>query len=201
VWRARELYGRALATFEELGLPVDADTVSLSSGRVEMLAGDPDAAERELRRGYDYFSRLGERYLLSSVAGLLAEALAAQGRFDDAGALSIETEELAAADDIEAQTLWRSVRAKVLAARGALVEAEALAREAVDLLSPTDDVLNQVGALACLASVLALAGDEAEATALLEQARTLAAAKGSAVMQARLGELRAQPLPVELSLD
>ena len=73
--------------------------------------------------------------------------------------------------------------------------------ERLNLLAATDDVLNQVGALACLASVLALAGDDAEATALLEQARAVAAAKGSAVMQARLGELRAQPLPVELSLD
>ena len=88
---------------------------SFSSGRVELLAGDAAAAERELRRGYDYFSRLGERYLLSSVAGLLAEALGAQGRLDEAEALSRETEALAAEDDVEAQTLWRSTRAKVLA--------------------------------------------------------------------------------------
>ena len=59
---ARELYRRALATFEELGLLIDAAGVSLHSGRVELLAGDPAAAERELRRGYEYFSRLGERY-------------------------------------------------------------------------------------------------------------------------------------------
>ena len=77
--RARELYGQALGDVRGARLPVDAATVSFSSGRVELLAGDAAAAERELRRGYDYFSRLGERYLLSSVAGLLAEAVARTG--------------------------------------------------------------------------------------------------------------------------
>src|SRR5207247_1574925 len=104
--RARELYRRALATFEELGLLIDAAGVSLHSGRVELLADEPEAAERELRRGYEYLCRLGERYLRSSVAGLLAEAVAAQGRMDDAEALALETEELAAEDDVDAQTLW-----------------------------------------------------------------------------------------------
>jgi ATP/maltotriose-dependent transcriptional regulator MalT len=123
---ARELYRRALATFEELGLLIDAAGLSLLSGRVELLAGDPAAAERELRRGYEYLSRLGERYLRSSVAGLLAEAVAAQGRVDDAEALASETEELAADDDVDAQTLWRLAKAKVLAHRGELEGAETL---------------------------------------------------------------------------
>jgi class 3 adenylate cyclase/tetratricopeptide (TPR) repeat protein len=193
--RARELYGQALATFEELGLPVDAATVSFASGRVELLAGDAVAAERDLRRGYDYFSRLGERYLLSSVAGLLAEALGSQGRIDEAEALSRETEELAAEDDVEAQALWRTTRARVLASRDELEEAEALAREAVELLEPTDDVLNQVNALACLASVLLRAGVESEARSLLARARELARAKGSPVMIERLGELDAHLAP------
>src|SRR5512132_1259065 len=193
--RARELYGQALATFEELGLPVDAATVSFASGRVELLAGDAVAAERDLRRGYDYFSRLGERYLLSSVAGLLAEALGSQGRIDEAEALSRETEELAAEDDVEAQALWRTTRARVLASRDELEEAEALAREAVELLEPTDDVLNQVNALACLASVLLLAGDEPEGNDVLARARELAQAKGSPVILERLGHVYAQLAP------
>jgi hypothetical protein len=105
---------------------------------------------------------LGERYLLSSVAGLLADALAALGR-PDGPRRFIETESLAADDDVEAQTLWRCARANVLATRGELVEAEALAREAVELLEPTDDVLNQINAFACLASVLLLTGSEERA--------------------------------------
>jgi class 3 adenylate cyclase len=191
--RARKLYRSALATFEELGLPVDAATVSLSSGSVELLAGDPVAAERELRRGYDYFSRLGERYLLSSVAGLLGEALGAQGRLEEAEALSLETEDLAAHDDIDPQTLWRLTRATALSARGELDEAEALAREAVELLFSTDYVVNQVRALACLARILLLDGAGAEGRDLLARAHELALAKGSSVMVERLGELDAEP--------
>ena len=66
--RARELYTRARAMFEELGLHIDASTLCLSSSFVELLAGDAEAAERELRRGYDHLAALGERYVLSSVA-------------------------------------------------------------------------------------------------------------------------------------
>jgi tetratricopeptide (TPR) repeat protein len=187
--RARELCRDALATFEELDLRIDAATVSLDSSRVELLAGDAGAAERELRRGYDYLSRIGERYLLSSVAGLLAEAMVAQGRLEEAEALSLEVEEIAADDDVDAQTLWRLARAKVLARRGEVEQAEALAREAVRLLEPTDYVVNQIDGLACLASVLLLAGNEAESRSLLARARALATAKGSPVMDERLGRL------------
>jgi len=193
--RARELYDEALATFEELALPIDGATVPFSSGRVLLLSGDAAAAEGDLRKAYDYLSSLGERYLLSSVAGLLADALAALGRLDEAEALSIETEDLAAEDDVEAQTLWRCARANVLASRGELVEAEALAREAVELLEPTDDVLNQINAFACLASVLLLAGSEQEGSGVLARARALAEAKGSPVMFARLSGLGAAPAP------
>jgi tetratricopeptide (TPR) repeat protein len=192
---ARELYRRALATFEELGLPVDAATVSISSGPIELLAGDAAAAERELRRGYEYFERLGERYLLSSLAGLLAEAVGAQGRMDEAEALAFEVAELASEDDIDAQMRWRQMRAKVLAERGELAEAEALARQAVDLLSQTDDVVNKISALACLASVLPGGGTDPEARNLIAEARDLALAKGSRAMLERLGELDAEPAP------
>jgi class 3 adenylate cyclase/tetratricopeptide (TPR) repeat protein len=185
---ARELYRRGLGTFEELGLLVDAAGVSLHSGRVELLAGDAGAAERELRRGYEHLSQIGERYLRSSVAGLLAEAVGAQGRTDDAAALAAEAEQLSADDDVDAQTLWRIAKAKVLADRGELLGAETLAREAVELLAPTDYVLNQVDALACLASVLLLAGDGPEAHELLDRASVLCRAKGSAIMLERLGE-------------
>ena len=155
--RARALYRRALAMFEELGLAVDAATVSMEFGRAELLA-DAVAAEHALRRGYDYFSQVGERYLRSSIAGLLAEALFEQGLLTESEALTEETEKLAAADDVDAQTLWRVVRARILADRGERGAAEQLAREAVELLEPTDYVISRLNAFSCLALVVMLDG-------------------------------------------
>src|SRR6202000_2432682 len=52
---------------------------------VGLITGDPVAAERHARQGYETVRAMGERggYLLD-LAGLLAEALYAQGRFDEA---------------------------------------------------------------------------------------------------------------------
>ena len=190
--RARELYTRARAMFEELGLHVDASTLSLSSAHVELLAGNPEAAERELRRGYDHLAALGERYLLSSVAGLLAEALFDAERFEEAEDAALATEELADESDVDAQSLWRTTRAKILAQRGSLAEAEALAREAVELLAPTDGIVTKVAATTDLARILLLAGRDEEARALIEDARGMAERKGSRVMVDRLDELAAE---------
>ncbi|HEY7693115.1 MAG TPA: adenylate/guanylate cyclase domain-containing protein [Gaiellaceae bacterium] len=190
--QARDLYRRARAMFEELGLHVDASTLSLSSAHVELLAGNPDEAERELRRGYDHLASLGERYLLSSVAGLMAEALVAGGRFEEAEDAALATEELADESDADAQSLWRLTRAKILAHRGSLAEAESLAREAVDLLAPTDGVVTKIGANADLARILLHAGREDEARTLIEDARGMAERKGSRVLVERLDELAAE---------
>ena len=198
--RARDLYTRARAMFEELGLHVDASTLCLSSSRVELLAGDPEAAERELRRGYEHLEALGERYLLSSIAGLLAEALVASDRLDEALQATRTTEELADEGDVDAQTLWRSTRAKVLALRGSLTEAEALARDAVAILAPTDDVVSQVAASADLAWILLQAGQEGEAQTLIADARALAERKGSLVMVERLDALLAGVAPAQPAL-
>ena len=194
--RARELYSRARSMFEELGLHVDASTLCLSSAFVELLAGDPQAAERELRRGYDHLASLGERYVLPSIAGLLADALIASGRFDEAEDAVLVTEELADDGDVDAQSLWRTMRAKVLAQRGMLAEAEVLARQAVELLAPTDGLVTKVAAQADLARILLLVGREDEARSLIEDARAMAVQKGSRVMVDRLDELGAGVAPV-----
>ena len=115
---ARALYLRAREMLEALGGPVMAATVSLDSARVELLAGDPVAAERELRRDYDVLESIGERYALSTLAGLLGYALLQQGRIDAAIAATEAAEQMAAADDVESHSLWRRVRAAAVTASG-----------------------------------------------------------------------------------
>jgi ATP/maltotriose-dependent transcriptional regulator MalT len=181
---------------------VDAATVALSAGQVELLAGDAEAAETALRRGYEYFASVGERYLQSSLAGLLAEAVFVQGRWDEAEALARETEKLAAADDVDAQMLWRLQQARVSAVRGEVADAERLAREAVELLEPTDNVVSKIPALATLALVLRLAGNAQEAEDRLTLARELADAKGSPIVLEQvpgLADIPASPAPMPRS--
>ena len=55
----------------------------------------------------------------ATTAALLAQARSAQGRYDDAAALTETVARDAAPEDVVTQALWRSVRAGVLARRGA----------------------------------------------------------------------------------
>jgi tetratricopeptide (TPR) repeat protein len=157
---------------------------------LEDLAGDVAAAEAELRRGYDVLDRLGDRYWLPTFAGLLARAVLQQGRPDEAGSLISVAEERARCDDVDAQALWRSARAKLLARAGEHDIAEELALEAVDVLSSTDAVFFQVAALTDLAEVQLVGGRAAEAATTVDAALALAEAKQSPVLVSRLRALR-----------
>jgi class 3 adenylate cyclase/tetratricopeptide (TPR) repeat protein len=191
--RARELSRHGRTQLEELGLDMEVASVANEAWRVEMLAGDPAAAESELRHAYDLLTQAGEKYFLSTVAGLLAQTLYALERYDEAEPLCRLTAELAAADDVSTQALWRCVHGKLLARRGSFPEAEAAVREALEILEPTDHVLLTFGALLDLAEVQRLSGrDPREA---LERARDLASAKASPVMVATAESLMASAAP------
>ncbi len=179
---ARDLARRADAMVTELGLDVDVAWATIESWRIEMLAGDAAAAELVLRRGYEILVNAGEKYVLSTVAGLLAQTLYILERHDEAEELGELSRHLAGDDDVDTQALWRCVRAKALARAGSFDEAETTAREALELLAPTDAVVYRYSALLDLAEVLRLAGDSAGQRAALDEAAVLAELKGSAVM-------------------
>ncbi len=181
----RELVRRARQILEDLGLPLRAAFVSEAAGLVETLAGDDAAAERELRAGYEKIGQLGERGFLSTVAALLAHAIVAQGRLDEAATFCELAAETGAEDDITTQVLWRSARAKVLAARGELEPAEKLAREAVAIAGETDDVNMHADALMDLAQGLSASGQTAERREALGRAHELYTAKGNLVSAER----------------
>jgi class 3 adenylate cyclase/tetratricopeptide (TPR) repeat protein len=170
---ARKVYTSAQATLDELGATVIGASTSLTTCSVERLAGDLAAAERELRRDYEALTRLGEKYLLSTVAGELARVLYEQGRVAEAEKLSRHTQQLADADDIASQTLWRSVYAKVLARKGNADGALILIGEAMDMLGRTDAIVAQAEMLVDLSEVLRLAGRGDEADGVIEDAVAL----------------------------
>jgi class 3 adenylate cyclase/tetratricopeptide (TPR) repeat protein len=182
--RARELAARGITMLEELRLPARVARAAQEAWRVEMLAGDVETAERQIRLGYDLLVELGEKYLRSTIGGLLGQTLYELGRYEEAEQLARESQELATPDDVDTQALWRCLMSKLAARRGAFEEGEALVREAIDILAPTDAVLLQFLAFLDLAEVLQLAGSTDGARAAVGEALKLAELKQSPVMVA-----------------
>jgi class 3 adenylate cyclase/tetratricopeptide (TPR) repeat protein/uncharacterized protein (DUF433 family) len=194
---ARGFVSQARALTEEHGL--DPVPILWTAGQLELLAGDAVAAERHLRTACEHFEEVGEFGYLSSIGPFLAEAVLAQGRDEEALQLTERwrADRLATPEDADAQTQWRRVRAKVLARRGELDEAERLGREAVAIASATVDILDlQAQALAGLGEVLSLAGRAQESREALEEAIRLYEAKGNIVGADRVHSLLAER-PIE----
>jgi class 3 adenylate cyclase/tetratricopeptide (TPR) repeat protein len=152
---------------------------NMSRASSELRAGSLDAAEAAARQGIDALEHLGGTGFLSTTAGLLAETLYRQGRYDEAEKLAGRTAELAMVDDFDPLFRWRAVLARVLAQRGEFVEAEKLAREGVDIVEQTDWHLHRGEAFTALGEVLELAGRRDEARAVYEQAVDAFELKGS----------------------
>jgi class 3 adenylate cyclase/tetratricopeptide (TPR) repeat protein len=180
---ARRLYADARGSFDEIGATLLSARTSLQSAVVELLAGDLDAAERELRRDYETLSRLGERYLRPTVAANLALIRCRQDDFEEAARLAREAEEIASDDDVESQALWRSAKALILARGGAGAAAEATAVAAVELLRRTDALVQIGDALTVQASVLDDLSRVQERTAALKEAAALYERKGNLVSE------------------
>jgi class 3 adenylate cyclase/tetratricopeptide (TPR) repeat protein len=190
---ARAILAEARAELAERGGGlVLANITAFESVMVELLAGDPAAAAEYGAEGWRLSVELGSPSWVA--AGLLAQALYALDRFDEADAWAIRASELDASDNAKKETLWRQVRAKVLARRGEHAEAERLAREAVAMCDQSDMLDVQGGVYADLAEVLSLAGRPKEAAVALEQALRRYEQKGNVVSarrtRARLADLR-----------
>ena len=135
-----------------------------------MAAGDPAAAERCWREGYEAFRAMGERGHCSTLAAVLAEALYLHGRLDDAQQMTEEAKTISPPDDILTQALWRATRAKLLARHRRFPAARQLITEAEALISPTFYMWLKASLLVAKAEVNQLAGDRDQAEASLHAA-------------------------------
>jgi predicted ATPase/class 3 adenylate cyclase len=161
---ARDLLARGRGIAEELGLRVWIGGYSLLANDIEMLVGDPVAAEKELRRGYAILEEIGERGVLARVAAALARALFEQGQDDEASQISLQ-----------------AVRARLLVRRGDIKAAEALAQDALRVAAATDDINQHARVLLDLAHILELRGRTEDAFGAVQQAVTLFEQKGNVV--------------------
>jgi class 3 adenylate cyclase/tetratricopeptide (TPR) repeat protein len=196
--RGRALVEEARSILREVKLNVwMAGPLTQMSGWVDLLAGDPSRAERELRWGAQMLQEIGELSWLSTVAAILAEALVSQGRDQEAEAYVVLSEQSAAAEDAYSQALLRTVRAKILAHRGDAEAAEQTARQAVAIAAGTDSLFVHAMALLTLGEVLVGIdrGDQAEP--ILGEALRVCERKGFLVGQRRAEQLlaRAKAMP------
>ena len=136
----------------------------MEAGRVEIVAGDLEAAEGPLRTAFDRLDAIGDRGYIVTVAPILAEVLIGLGRPDEAEPLLEYTAEWAMADDLDPQIGWRRVKARLLAHRGELEEALRLAGESVEIADGTDYLDDHARALEVLGEVLGLAGRVSESS-------------------------------------
>ncbi len=167
-----------------------ADSASIS-GLIAHLQGNLDEAERELRVAYESFSAQRDAANTPGLACDLGRVLHELSRENEAEALAAEAAQAGEAD-IEPRVGWRRLRALVLARKGAFDEAERLAREALELVTPTDFITLHADALLDLAQVLEAAGRFEEATVVLVEALDLYERKGNAVGARRAGDFLAR---------
>ena len=138
--QARDYHGRSGAILEELGMTFQLAARAVNSARIEVMAGDLGTAEHQLRWGFEQLEQSGETEVRSTMAAMLAQVLHEQGRDDEAERFALTSDELAAADDVYSQLLWRSALAKVRARRDGTEDARELAQQAVKLAAATDSL-------------------------------------------------------------
>lgn len=177
----RALVKSAYEIWEERGNDVGIGRALESRRIVEMLAGDPAAAEEAVRPSYERLQRMGESSWLASRAGFLAESLAVQDRFAEAQQYVEVCRREATRDDAEAQALWRKVLARVEAERGDMERALRLARQAAETADRTDALSWRGALLLNEAEILRLAGRADDAARVARRALELFETKGDLV--------------------
>jgi class 3 adenylate cyclase len=174
--KARSMLAGARQIVADLGLRHGLMETELFAGIIELMEGDPVAAEPHFRAAVEGLDALGVGADAGQAAALLARSVLAQGRIDEADRYAAESERLAG-HNLKTAIAWRAVRAEILAAQGSHNEAVVMANEAVAVAAGTDLVLDHAEACLALGRVLAAAGDEPRATRARRDAEALYGAK------------------------
>jgi predicted ATPase/DNA-binding SARP family transcriptional activator len=194
---ARAALARTRSIFAGFGAKFALAESAIPAGVMEMAIGDPAAAERYLREGYEALRAMGDRRYLADIAGMLAEALYAQGRFDEAQQMTQEAQAALVVPEVNLQPAWWAMQAQLLARRGQFSAARGLMGEAEALLAPVSSPWDQAWMLIAKAEVNRLAGAPDAATADLRKALRIyedrQAPSLAAPVRTALASLAAQP--------
>jgi class 3 adenylate cyclase/tetratricopeptide (TPR) repeat protein len=170
---ARAEWARARKILDDLGMTHRRAVRAIDASAIELLAGDAEAAVRELQTGYRMLEEIREMHVRPTIAAYLAVALVEAGRPADSEELARFAESHSEEDDIVTQAMWRVASAQVQAS-------ERLARQAVELAAPTDFLDLQATTMLALARVLRKTGSP-EAASVAAQAQAVYERKGNIV--------------------
>ncbi len=131
-------YGRARDLFAEVGAATKLAHSILRIGRLVGRRGDTAEAEKLLRESIRILQPTEDRGTLCEVQRSLAEILLEQGKTDAAEVYALKAVETVGPQDVSSQSTTRKTLAMVRAAQGRDDEAEALFREAIDILERSE---------------------------------------------------------------
>jgi class 3 adenylate cyclase/tetratricopeptide (TPR) repeat protein len=189
---ARELVRGGRQAYVDAGLLVSAGGISMSEAEIEARAGDTAAAERVLREGLEMLEEIGERGYYPTAALGLADLLYDQGHYDEVREWAEKSRATTGSDDLVNFIELDSIEGALLAREGRFDEAEARARNAVDLTATIDHGETRALSLRYLAEVLALAGRTEDAERVAADALAVRDEKGDVTGAARMRELFAR---------
>ncbi|WP_319433046.1 AAA family ATPase [Mycobacterium sp. RTGN5] len=185
--KSRSMLTDARQVVADLGLRHGLMETELFSGIIELMVGDPVAAEPHFRVALEGLDALGVGADAGQAAALLARSVLAQGRLNESDRYAAESERIAG-HNLKTSIAWRSVRAEILSAQGDHEPAVSMARDAVAVAAGTDLVLDHAEACLALSRVLMAAGDGHASAAARRDAEALYAAKDAVFMVGRAPE-------------
>jgi len=186
---ARELLARTRAAAEDVGNRHGLASALGALGEVEHLAGNTAEAARLTRESYEAMIATGDRSFASTIAVALGEVLLDLDEDDEAWRFGTIARDTSSTDDVVSQAGGRAVQARVLSRRGDHASAEALARDAVEIMARTDYLVQHGDVVVHLAHVLRQAGKADEALAAAREATALYERKGATFLVDRTERL------------
>jgi ATP/maltotriose-dependent transcriptional regulator MalT len=186
------MYREHLVTLEERGQSLKLMATRQNPAVAELLAGDFALAETYARIAWDGLGAIGERGYRSTAGAILAEAIAEQGRGEEASAILDEVDSITVEDDwlTEAQSNW--ARALVALHAGELDVAIEHARATTQIADEREYYPTRTHYWWGYARVLVAAGRDAEAREAIAETQRLSDLKESGVYPARIRDLLAE---------
>jgi ATP/maltotriose-dependent transcriptional regulator MalT len=176
--KARRLIRATEGIAVDLGEMLLWAATPLTAGLVELLAGDPAAAEVVLRHGYERALRVGGAGPLANLGAMLARALLQQDRDEEAEAMVARCR-TAPLTQLDVHIRARGIESVLLARRGSHVEAQRRAADAVSLAERSEQLDTQATALMDMAEVERIGDRPREAGEAARRAFARYQAKGN----------------------